>query len=94
MEKRIVEIKGRLIEFEGNKPVRWLTPHEAEEVRRKSTPQYQASQLSNEKLLEQFVDLLLRGVKIDDESTRDQHHAKVMAYMTEILLRMNQHKKS
>ena len=88
MDKKIVEITGRLIEFEGNKPVRWLTPHEAEEVRRKSTPQYQASQLSNEKLLEQFVDLLLRGVKIDDKSTRDAHHDKLMAYMNEIYSRM------
>lgn len=94
MGKKIVEIKDTFIEFEGNKPIRVLTPHEVEEIRRKSTPQHQASQLSNEKLLEQFVEMILKGIYIDDKSTRDQHHAKVMAYMTEILLRMNQHKKS
>ncbi len=87
--KRILAIKGRLIEFEGNKLVRMLPPEEEIEAKRKSSPQYQSSQFSNEELLVRFVDLLLKEIWLNDNS---KHHVKAMAYMTEILWRMNKHK--
>lgn len=88
MGQRIIQLKGRLVAFDGNKPLQVLSPDEVKEVRRKSSPQYKASQLSNKDLLEQFVDMLLKEIYLEDKS---EHHEKVMVYMAEILWRMNKH---
>jgi len=75
---RFIEIKGRVIELHGNAPVRVLSEEETKEIRRRATPQYKAKHLTHAKLLNEYLESLMRG-KMDD----------AMIYHAEILTRMS-----
>lgn len=90
MERRIIECNGRLVELDGNKPVRVLSPDEEEEVRRISSPAYKIAHLSNQELLDRFIDMVTYE-RFVTESMFPDFYAQVVLCRDEILYRMNKH---
>lgn len=61
--KTYIKIKGKVVEFEGNKPIRVLLNEEVIERRRKSSPEYKASQMSYSCLLDAFESAVIEAAQ-------------------------------
>ena len=55
-----IEIKGKIVEFEGNKPIRVLYGDEEAAIRYKASTEYKASKMSFNELLDAYTEAVLK----------------------------------
>ena len=86
LESKWIKIKGRLILFEGNYPIRVSAQEESIELEYKSSLEYKVSKMSFEDLLNAYVEFMVEyshGLHISGIKARDT----IEVYYQELLRR-------